>query len=354
MTFSDVNNSVADDKVHVRPARSEDVDAIIALARRGFGPDLSAEKWRCLFEYPKAGSQPNLGFVLEYKDQLVGFLGAIYSERQVEQRMERFCNFSGWYVDPQFRDSSLRLLITALAQRGYTFTNLTPAEHTFPILKKLNFSPLESHKLLCARWLYRTLVAKKMEVPPRSFPWYHARGIFEMLLEIPIVKGLELMQRLGMGRVSGRGSILLAGIELVRPKLSEIDQQLLDDHRQCGHFLIEEPQSYSYIITLRRKMRFGRRSLTDFVVSDILHFSNCEVALRRWEPLCQMICAHDRSLAVMADERWFHQQCPEGLRIPYQTYFLSRSGVKAFQIDTLYTELPLLGHVFTPTLPRHA
>jgi hypothetical protein len=354
MTFSDANNSVADDKVHVRPACSEDVDAIIALARRGFGPEWSAEKWKRLLEYSKAGSQPNLGFVLEHKDQLVGFLGTIYSERQLEQRVERFCNFTGWYVDPQFRHSSLKLLIAALAQRGYTFTNLTPAERTIPILQKLNFIPLETHKLLCARWLYRTLVAKKMAVPPRNFPWYHARGIFEMLLEIPIVKGLELMQRRGIGPVGGRGSILLAGIELVRAKLSERDQQLLDDHRQCAHFLIEEPQSYSYIITLRRKMRFARRSVTDFVVSDILHFSNYEVALRRWEPLCQMICAHDRSLAVMADERWFHQQCPEGLRIPYQTYFLSRSGVKAFQIDSLYTELPLLGHVFTATFPRHA
>src|ERR1035441_2161552 len=116
-------------KVLVRPAHEGDIDAVIPLLRTGFGSHWPPETWRRLFEYPRVESQPNLGFVLESGDQLVGFLGAIYSERLVGGRLERFCNLSSWYTIPQFRNFSLKLLMAVLAQRGYTFTNRSE-EHT--------------------------------------------------------------------------------------------------------------------------------------------------------------------------------------------------------------------------------
>ena len=62
-------------------------------------------------------------------------MGGIYSERGVGEGKARFCNLSAWYVAPQFRKSSLSLLMAMLAQRNYTFTNLTPSETAAQVMK---------------------------------------------------------------------------------------------------------------------------------------------------------------------------------------------------------------------------
>ena len=143
-------------------------------------------------------------------------------------------------------------------------------------------------------------------------------------------------------RIAHQGVQLLAGDELVRPMLSATDQQLLDDHRQCGHFLIQDNQSYSYIVTINRKINFGRRSLVDFVVSELLHFSSSDLASPHWEPLCQLIASHERSHGVIVDQRLCDKHRPNGLYLPFDSYFMSPSGVDPKQIDSLYTELSLL------------
>ena len=329
----------------VRPARGGDVGAIIALLRSGFGPHWSPEKWRRLFEYPRVQSQPNLGFVLESGDRLVGFLGAVYSERFVGARLERFCNLSSWYTIPQFRNSSLKLLVALLDQPGYTFINLTPSEGVVPMMKMLEFRLLESHKLLYGPSSYVSLLQKKSEILPRTFPFYQARRVLEVLIETPLLKGLELMRASSPARSDLRGVRLLASAELVRPVLSTLDQQLLDDHPQCGHFVVQDGRSYSHIITVKRKIGFRRWSPVDFVVSEILHLSSPGLASRDWRGLCQFIAAHDDSQAIMADSRLLDSKCLLGLQIPYNSYFMTRSGVTPDQIDGLYTEITLLDGV---------
>ena len=334
-------------EVRVRAAGQDDIESIISLLRTGFAYDKwSPEMWRRMFEYPRVESQPNLGFVLESTDKLVGFLGAIYSERLVRGRLERFCNLSSWYTMPQFRSRSVMLLMALLDQRGYTFTNLTPSEVVAQVGEAFGFRPLESHKLLCGPWLYRALVEKKRQVSPRRVWFRQARRVLEIVIETTLLKGLDLTRGSSRACFNYRGIQFLAGVELVRPMLSKTDQQLLDDHRQCGHFLVQGGRSYSYIVTVKRKMTFGRRSLVDFVVNDILHLSSREPAVQYWDSLCQLIVGFEGSQAVIADERIFDQECPKGLHIPYVPYFLSGSGVSPSQIDGLYTEIALLDEAF--------
>jgi len=110
-----------------RPAVEGDVDAIIQLLDVGFESPWCRDTWRALFEYPMVKRSPNLGFVLESHGEIVGFLGAIYSQRIVSGQVQRFCNMSSWYTRPGFRESSLSLLTAMLAQPGYTITNFTDA-----------------------------------------------------------------------------------------------------------------------------------------------------------------------------------------------------------------------------------
>jgi len=328
-------------KALVRPAQKEDIDSVILLLRNGLDSRLSPKEWRRLFEYPRVQSQPNLGFVLESSNRLVGFLGAVYSERLVGGQAQRFCNLSSWYVMPEFRTSSIALLMALLGQRDCTFTNLAPSQIVTQVMKQCGFKQLESHKLLCGPRLYRGLVEKKSRLS-RNHHLNKFIRILEVLIETPLLKGIELIRRNSPAEFDRGGVRFLAGADLVRPMLSRADQQLLDDHRQCGHFLVHDEQSYSYIVTVNRKISFGRRSFVDFVASDVLHFSSPEPALQHWKSLCRLIVGHEGSQAVVADERLFGPHCPEGLRMPYGAFFKSENGVNPRQVDNLYTEMALL------------
>jgi len=324
-------------KPYVRPARREDIDSIVLLLNDSFSSP--RQEWRRLFEYPGVEHQPNLGFILEFQNQVVGFLGAIYSERLVEGRVERFCNLSSWCIMPEFRASSVMLLTAALTQRGYTFTTLTPSQVATQVVKAFGFQALESSKLLCGPWCYRALVKKKQGME-QSGRFRKLRRAGEIVIETALIKRIALTRRLLPS--DSRGGDLFIGANAVRPMLSKADQQLLDDHRQCGHFLVPGRDTYSYVVTVNRKLDFGRRSLVDFVVSDILHISSPGPALHHWNSLCDSITTHQGSHAITADERFFDLHCPEGLRIPCYSYFMSRNGVKPNQIDSLHTEMVLL------------
>jgi hypothetical protein len=341
-----VLNQVINMTVRVRPAHEGDISAVVALLRTGFGLPWSPATYRRLFEYPRVERQPNLGFVLETGDQLVGFLGAIYSERSSGEHLERFCNMSSWYTIPQFRKFSLDLLKALLAQQGYTFTNFTPSPRVIQVIKACGFQPLGSQKVLWGPWLYRALVEKESRVSPRTGPFRTACRVSNMLIETALLKALDLMRRPSPTRVRHRGVQMLAGARLVRPMLSKADRQLLDDHHLCGHFLVKGARSYSHIITVKRKLSFRGGSPVGFVVSDILHLSSPEPALQHWHSLGQLIARHDGSQALMADERFFDLQPPKGVRIPDYSYFRSDNGVNPKQIDGLYTELALFDEVF--------
>jgi len=51
---------------------------------------------------------------------------ALYSERLVEGRLERFCNLTSWCVLPDYRSRSISLLTALLRQHGYHFAVLEP------------------------------------------------------------------------------------------------------------------------------------------------------------------------------------------------------------------------------------
>jgi len=332
-------------KVHVRPAGTQDIEGLIPLLSRGFDGPWPPENWRPLFEQAGTISQPNLGFVLESNHALVGFLGTVCSERHVGGRIERFCNLSSWYTTPEFRSSSILLLMAVLSQPNYTFTTLTPSQTSTQVVKALGFRTLESHKVMCSPFLYRALVEKKRELRAGG-RFYKGRRVLEVLLEAAVVKSMELMYWDWSPEVDHRGIRLLTGTERVRPLLSETDRRLLDDHPQCGHFLVLGETSYSYLVTKNRRVSFGRRSRVEFLITDVLHLSQSQPALQHWHSLCRFIASRERSQAVLADERFFGGRPPSGLQLPYFSYFMSRSGIHSDQIDSLYTEIALLDMLF--------
>ena len=91
---------------------------------------------------------PNLGYLLRDGGQCVGAVLALYSERLIGGRLERFCNIGTWCVAESYRAQSLALISAVLNQDGYHFTVLSPNEGPQEILPWLKFRFLDTAAVL--------------------------------------------------------------------------------------------------------------------------------------------------------------------------------------------------------------
>ena len=131
------------------PAMFEDVYRLLL----GFeNPRMSKEDWRrMLFQYPWKAEEESRGYVLFNDARAVGFIGTIFSAREIEGRTERFCHLSSWIVLPEHRSRSLSLLASVARLDGYTVVCSTP-------------SPTAAR--LFRRFGHRTLDEKVLVLPP--------------------------------------------------------------------------------------------------------------------------------------------------------------------------------------------
>ncbi|WP_407180099.1 hypothetical protein [Bradyrhizobium sp. STM 3562] len=104
---------------------------------------LAAADWEAAIIPPWPCHQPNHGFFLRVRAGIVGAYLAFYSEREIEGRIERFCNLAAWCVLDEYRSYSLLLLNALLAQKGYHFTDLSPSGSVIPLNARLKFSHLD-------------------------------------------------------------------------------------------------------------------------------------------------------------------------------------------------------------------
>lgn len=122
--------------------RDEDLDAVCSFLRERFRSRCSVEIWRQAFRQPWAAAKPNNGFALLRGGEIVGVLGAIYSDQSVHGRIEKFCNMTSWYVVDEHRSRGLLLMLALIRQDGFTFTNLSASPAVEEILIRMGFTLL--------------------------------------------------------------------------------------------------------------------------------------------------------------------------------------------------------------------
>ena len=103
---------------------------------------------RSLLAGPWKADAPNHGFMLRDGQRIAGAHLAFYSERVVAGKVERFCDLGTWYVLPEYRFHSIRLIKAVLAQDGYHFTTLTASDEVAPIHSRLGFRLLDTSAVL--------------------------------------------------------------------------------------------------------------------------------------------------------------------------------------------------------------
>ncbi len=119
-----------------------DLDAVATLLTRGF-PVHNRQFWLdalgqlTLHEPPP--ELPKYGYLLESDGTVVGAIRVICSNMRAHDTVATRCNLSSWYVEPRFRAYAPLLVSRALQHKNVTYTNVSAAPHTRPIIEAQGF-----------------------------------------------------------------------------------------------------------------------------------------------------------------------------------------------------------------------
>ena len=110
-----------------------------------FQSPFSMETWRRIFDYQWNGRHEHVGYHLEKNDEMVGFMGLIFSCRRQNGEQISYCNITSMIVIPEYRSAAI-LLIRKLADYPETiFTCLGPINASYRLMKAFGFQDLETH-----------------------------------------------------------------------------------------------------------------------------------------------------------------------------------------------------------------
>jgi hypothetical protein len=282
---------MADVKPVAWPIEDDDVDEVAAFLHANLNSRVPPSVWSDAMTHRWVDS-PNHGFLLRDGHDVVGAYLAFYSERVIGERVERFCNLGAWCVLDAYRSQGLRLLRAMLAQKKYTFTDLSPSGNVVALNQRLRFTTLD------------TATAAVV-----NLPW-----------------------------ISGRTGILVTSDpRLIEQSLTGTALRLFHDHADLAaarSVLIRAGDDTCYVIIRRDR----RKRLPVF--GSVLYVSNPDLFRRAGRAFSRHVLRRHRILVILAELRVVVER-PRGsvmLRRPRPKMFRSER-LGADDIDYLYSEL---------------
>ncbi len=129
-------------KIRCRQINALDLPAVAALLSEGF-PRRKISYWQTGFDRMAARSvpenTPQFGYCLDANGILVGVILMIASEQLVSGIMSNVTNLASWYVKPDYRPYAHQLAAMALKNRNTSYTNVTAAPSTWPVVEKQDY-----------------------------------------------------------------------------------------------------------------------------------------------------------------------------------------------------------------------
>jgi acetoacetyl-CoA synthetase len=295
--------SIVSSRVEIRRATSEDIERICRFLEPAFA-GTSVAFWRGVLAYSwlPPSEKTDYGEVLIADGKVAGFFGAMYSDRQVRGRRERFCNVFAWYVHPEHRRHSIALVASLVRRPGVTFVNVTPADHVVPIFRRLGFTLTDTERVICRPFSRRLLTR-------------------------------------GGGRVS-----VLPHDRVTRDALEPAEFAIFQDHygRTVRRTVFEAGGERCLIVSKRMYWSGVRYPRTD-----LYYVSNREFFERHFEQAVLRLLWSDKTVALHADPSLLGFVPRGSTRIaatalyPSATLFKSAT-VGAGDVDRLYSELVIL------------
>ena len=262
------------------------------------------QDWRNVFDYQWA-KEDHCGYALLDDGKVVGMLGMVFSERQINGAARKFCNLHTWWVREDHRGRSLALLRPILKLDEYTITHFTPCDTVRAVTRRMGFSDLSSQ--------LRILLP---------------HGIFS-------------------GKHASDDGDLHYDEHVIAESLGEHDKKILLDHQPygCGHLLINDGDKHCYLLythVVRHRMPYCH----------IHYVSNKDVFLKKEAMIRSSLLKRHRARFVVVDERLV-----TGIRFPRSFKFwapanalFKSSDVKPEQIDNLYSDVVFLKLTVLPDM----
>jgi hypothetical protein len=275
--------------VELTPIRDTDVDSVADFLHTNHNDQVP---WaQSCSSVPWKVEAPNHGFMLRDGQRVVGTLLALYSERLVGGRLERFCNMGSWCVLADYRSRSISLLNALLAQEGYHFTVLSPDDGPREILAWRGFRFLDTSAAL---------------VP--NLPWPTLPG------RVRISADPDVIQR------------TLTGTEL----------ELYRDHARtlaAHHLVLIRGNDSCYV--MYRVFRF--KDMPVFAM--VLHVGNPELFRRALHRVTRHLLVRHRLVATLADLRTLGHEPRLSFKLNNWPKMYRSANLEPGQIDYLYSEL---------------
>ena len=258
-------------------------------------PQLSEAEWYSLFTQPWHQPEDYCGYGLFDGSTMVGFLGLIFSQRNIDGQIENFCNSTSWFIEESYRGRAISMLLSLRKLKNYTIIDLSPSERVVAISKKLGFQELDTQITALPNILGKIKINNKLKIT-RDF-------------------------------------------SSIQSKLNSAEKLLLEDHcfPRCHHLLAEADGKHCYII-------FTIVKNTKSPYYYIQHLSNPELFARYSLAIRQGIAAIDKFSLILIDRRLLRGTKPTlCFDLPVKVCKLYKSSrLKPEQIDNLYSELIIL------------
>jgi acetoacetyl-CoA synthetase len=292
--------------IGVRPTTPADTAEICDLLEHGFvRSGIAADGWRPLCTTNWLPDYPR-GFVLTDGGRIVGHVGTIYVQREINGKTGIVCNHSGFYVAPAYRGRGLGATLSAAAagDKRITYTSLTPAPVTQRVLEATGFAILDRHMLLFP-------------------PGLNAETLWQSRVDIDV------------------------NDRTVRASLGQAERRIYDDHASydCLHMTARDAGGTAYLVVKRRLRRVERRLRgaawsARIPLSQILYCSAPDVLARNLERIKLAIMWQQKTFGIAMNERLF-PKAPRAIRREEIAQYRS-AGFTPNELDLLYSEFVLL------------
>jgi len=282
----------------VRPALESEIPRIAEFLASRLKGEGGPARYRRYLEYRWPVDRPDVGIVIEDGDEIRGFIGAIYSDRVIADRVHRFCNLTSIAVDESHRKLTLSAFGQLLKRKDTTFTNFSGSEAVQKIFDFFKFKHRPGERAI-----------------------------------VPIT-GAGIPRRV-LRRVK-----VTTDLDQIIPMLGPTERKIAEDHAsyRCAQLVIEREDHRSHVIAVRRG-----RGLKVF--ADVLYASDRQLLVEELASIQPSLVRSLGTLLVGVDRCWM--PAPPRLSFVYAklrpTY--ARSPVLEIgDVDLLYSELvPMSG-----------
>ena len=128
--------------LEIKKTYLSDFEKIYPLLQE-FNSPYSKDNWRKIFSYHWDGAEDYVGFHLEHKNDVVGFMGLIFSCRNKQNAQYKFCNITSLLVKQDYRAATFFLVRKLKTLENMILTGLRPINESYRILTLMGFSAYE-------------------------------------------------------------------------------------------------------------------------------------------------------------------------------------------------------------------